>query len=413
MLAMSVSLTVLAPAGLLPQPRAGAAAAAPVLASRRMADGVEILEHGRDALLQAPQYAIAPTPLAVMGGAAGDPAFDLTHMWSAVLLSDGRVATWSGIGSKLLLFRADGTAQRTIGRQGSGPGEFMNATNLRSVAGDTLMLVDGANHRINWILPDRGVVAERSLKERFNRGFWTLAGVLPHGRIVVWNQSNAIGEPDRIVRSSAPIATLSAGDGSFQDIGSVPGQELAMFETRFRGRPRVASLPLRLGLGANVVVWDTLIAAATSARAQIDVRGADGRVVRQVSLPLLRRAVTNAMRSAVIDRELARLRGPLSEGMIDPAESERLAREAPFADSLPPFTDLFVSPDKTLWVVDAFAPGDTAWGAVGIRRDGAIVARVRGAGTAIPMAFGNDRVVLRREDADGVVSLAVHRLVRR
>ena len=97
---------------------------------------------------------------------------------------------------------------------------------------------------------------------------------------------------------------------------------------------------------------------------------------------------------------------------MDPAEDERLAREAPFADSLPAVGELIVGNDGVLWVVDPTVLGIPGWAATGIRRDGAIVGRASGT-NGRPMAFGPGTVLLRREDTDGVVSLVLHRLVPR
>ena len=89
----------------------------------------------------------------------------------------------------------------------------------------------------------------------------------------------------------------------------------------------------------------------------------------------------------------------------------RLARESPFADSLPPYSALFVSPAGVLWVVDAIAPTDGGWTATAFRRDGAIVGRLHVPDAAPPVAIDDERVVVRDEDGDGVVTMRVHRIV--
>ncbi len=117
------------------------------------------------------------------------------------------------------------------------------------------------------------------------------------------------------------------------------------------------------------------------------------------------------MRERAIEQELATLRGPGSERMIDARESERLVREQPFADSLPPYNDLFTTADRTLWVVDAIVPDDTAWTATAFRLNGAMVGRLRVSGSGMALAFDNDRVVVRTTDNDGVVAMEVRRIV--
>lgn len=54
---------------------------------------------------------------------------------------------------------------------------------------------------------------------------------------------------------------------------------------------------------------------------------------------------------------------------------------------------------------------DAAWSATAIRADGAIIGRLRGSGTGRPISFADDRVVIREEDMDGIVTMKIFRLV--
>ena len=99
--------------------------------------------------------------------------------------------------------------------------------------------------------------------------------------------------------------------------------------------------------------------------------------------------------------------------MVDPAESRRIEQINPAADSLPPYSRLLVSPAGTLWVIDASAPGDSTGGATAFRHDGAILGRLSWRGRGTPMAFADDRVVMRETDEDGVVALRVFRILAR
>lgn len=68
--------------------------------------------------------------------------------------------------------------------------------------------------------------------------------------------------------------------------------------------------------------------------------------------------------------------------------------------SLPPYAAFHLSPDRTLWIVDFHATTDTGGAATAL-------------GNGTPTTFDTNRVVMREVDDDGVVSLAVYRLVRR
>ena len=143
---------------------------------------------------------------------------------------------------------------------------------------------------------------------------------------------------------------------------------------------------------------------------EIDRWSAAGKLVSRLAVPVSRRVVTQDMRNAEIKAELDRLASS-PEPPVDPQESIRLMREGPFADSLPSIGPMFTTPDHTLWVVDPIAPSDSTWDATAFTVDGAIAGRLHVAGRGRPVAFGNDRVAIRVEDAKGVTTIRVHRLV--
>ena len=126
-------------------------------------------------------------------------------------------------------------------------------------------------------------------------------------------------------------------------------------------------------------------------------------------MPIPRRAITNEIREAQIAIELARLNAPGSERMVDRAESMRLAREAPFADSLPYFAELMTGSDGTLWAIDAIAPSDTGWTATAFAKDGSILGRLTVQERSMPMSFGANQVIVRTANEDGVTMLKVYR----
>jgi len=270
---------------------AGALTGTPIEGAKSIANGIEQISFDSTALTQAAQWSIATEPLTVAGGVDTDPEYDLTEVWSAVLFSDGAVAAM-GRGSKILVFAPDGKPERTIGRAGEGPREFRSDGNLFLISGDTLLIVDRGNRRVN------------SVTRR-------------------------------------------------------------------------------------------------------------GDFVRQIHANAPRRPVTQYMRDSAIAVELDRMSGSRGEagGMVDVNESRRLAREIPFADSLPSFQQFFVSPNGTLWVLGPTVWGDTGWTATAYNKDGAMIGRLQAPGFARVMAFGDDRVLIRVADADGVVSMRVHRIV--
>lgn len=382
-----------------------------VMPTRRTENGVTILTHDATAFERALRLSLDPVPLAVAGGPDADPAYDLTDARAFSLLADGRIAAFSIGRSRLLVFAADGQAQKSWGGTGQGPAEFRNVSSMIVARGDTLVLPDLGNTRMAWVTPDRGTVRTSSLQGLLpSRSTDRIAGMLPGERAVLFSggrvQPVDLGKRERPPATVALVALQSAG----RVIANVPDLETVGITTRYQGEVRTESATLGFTRRAVVAVWDTLIVTGSGDGYRLDLRNANGRVLQTLSVAVPRRVVSTAMRQDLIDTRLRQM-AEYREPPRDLNESQRLVREAPFADSLPPYHAIFVSPDQTLWVVDGLTPADTAWHATAFRRDGAIVGRLRGVGTSRPVAFGNDRVLVRRIDADGVVALEARRIV--
>jgi hypothetical protein len=384
----------------------------PVMPVTRVVNGVMIREHSASAFARAPQLALDAKPLMVMGGLDGDPAYDLTWAQYVVPLRDGRIVTLSPVGNKLFVWGADGRPQRTIGRTGKGPGEWNAPAGMIALGGDTLFIPDDPNRRLNWVLPDKGVVIDTMAVETFSTRPGQLVGMLPGARMV-FSDAHYIpwSAHDAGARSLALITVARVGGGPAREIARIPDMETVVRETRYGGTVRKEPYIVGLTAFARAIVWDTLVATSGDGY-RIDLRNAMGRVVSAIHVGVARRPVTAAMRAARIAEELKRFDAPGGEGPVNTgrlAESKRLVREQAFADSLPSFALMFVTPGKTLWIVDAIAPTDTGWNATGFRLDGAIIGRLHGSGKGMPVAFGDDRVVVRTQDADGVVGMSVYR----
>lgn len=76
---------------------------------------------------------------------------DLSVVWDARLLPDGRVAVADGLLNTILLFSGSAPPDQ-VGRQGEGPGEFQSLRGL-ALAGDTLVAWDAGASRVTTFLP--------------------------------------------------------------------------------------------------------------------------------------------------------------------------------------------------------------------------------------------------------------------
>ncbi len=343
-------------------------------------------------------------------GGADDVDHDLTHPSNVEILSDGRIVSLSPVGNQLYVFAADGRALRALGKRGSGPGELMAPGGMSRARGDTLVITDGANNRINWLLAMKGFVGSKPYPTDFSGRHLRPRGALRSGELVMSTGGRLQrGVEDSFTRPPASVLVISANGERARNIASVPDFELAAIETRYGGRRNITYMPIRFTRFASVVAWDLAIATGSGEGYRIDLRNSAGVVRSSLRVLRSRRAVTKAMRDSVVAYSLRSLSSQVGE-RVDPAESRRVEEVRPSADSLPPYVNFFVTPNHTLWVVDPRAPGDLTGTATVFRQDGAIIGRLTWKVNGGPIAFGDDRIVVRQTNEDDVVSLVVYRI---
>jgi hypothetical protein len=353
-------------------------------------------------------------PVALATTSASDPEFDLSNVSDVVLLADGRIAAYAEIGAKLLIFGRDGRGERRIGRGGRGPREIQNAANVSLLKGDTLVLLDRGNGKLVFATAAAGVVRETSLGSNAGLSTDIVGGAMPDGSLVLYQSlRRPPASPDARVRARlrAVLFRLDAPPENLLEFASGAYQRV---ETRYRGRVRSELVPVRLFGAAHLALLDTVLVVAPGPAFHLSLRDSRGASIGFVEDTTPRRVVNRAMRNSQVEDELGRLRRAGTEPLLDPRESQRLIREAPFADSVGAIHKMHVSiDDRVLWVVDAIVPGDREWTAIGFFRDGTIYGNVRGAVTkGIPVAFRGNRVALQFEDDEGVARIGVFPLMR-
>lgn len=370
----------------------------------RYQDGeVDVLEFGAEAIARAPVWESRGTPIAtVTDGPGGFAIYDAQEF---VSLADGRFVTMSPNGPELRIFGADGQSSDVIGRSGAGPGEWQSITSIARTHGDTLVFIDPANMRLNFAPTHGGRARSEPLTGRLPLRANRIIGSLGRAGIIVsmLGRTESTQPVGRRTRTSAPVFVLPPDDTA-RRLFSVPDIELEVVETRYGGRRGTEPMPLGFGARTRAVTWGEFVAVATGDDPRVDLYGSDGKLLRSLRLHIQRQPVDDDMRAAEVTRRLDEL-ASYRERPIDPAESRRLIREMPFADSLPPFDGMFVSPGGVLWLTDGRAPGASRWSATALRSDGAIIARLIVEDDGQPVAFGDDRVLMRSVDSDGVVTL--------
>ena len=113
----------------------------PAAHSARDSAGITIVENAAPAWSDAEAWTVSDFPSLVIGTRDGPPETQLFRVRAATRFPDGRIAVANDGTAEVRTFHPDGRHDRTIGRRGSGPGEFQSVMAL-DIEGDTLIVHD-------------------------------------------------------------------------------------------------------------------------------------------------------------------------------------------------------------------------------------------------------------------------------
>jgi hypothetical protein len=375
-------------------------------------DGVLVMRHGADAFERAAQWSLDTVPqLTIDGG----EKFDLSAVYGDVtLLADGRSVVMRSMGGgELILFDAAGAPSRLLARQGEGPGELLEPLAVVLLGADTLVVADASTRRINWFTPDGGLIQSLPAGQSFTGRCLRPAGMLPGRRMIAVGACSSNRRlPDGTLRAETPLVSYGLDFADADTLAMVRGSRMTMIEVEQGGQRFPAMSWVQLAQPTTVAVIDsTIVLGAGDGGYVIDLLHASGVARARIVVERPAQLVNDDLRQRVIDRAIVQRGGASATG----AQLEAIRRQVmlePVADTVAAYQRLLASPSGTVWVIDFPLPGDSTWAATGFRRDGAIVGRISAARTlGDPIWFGDERVILRQEDEDGLVRFGVYRMM--
>ncbi len=272
-----------------------------------------------------------------IGAADGDPEYQFGQIAGLGITSAGEILVLDGQAAHLKVFSPSGEHVRTIGRPGSGPGEFgAGAAGVLVVQGDTVLVPDMGNQRVNRFLPNGEALG--SFRIAFETGIPIQWNVLA-GRAVL--QLRKFPLPNQPVPDTMDQVVMIATDGSVLDtIRSVPaGKTFSMTgdmpEFNFFSAEPAWSITERGSL-----------LYAINSDYRISVYGPDGALQRIITKPFEREPVSESDRSAMTSA-IERL---WREAGLPPQAVEFLKSRIHFAETYPAFLQFMGGPDGSIWV---------------------------------------------------------------
>ena len=280
-----------------------------------------------------------------IGEAAGDPDYQFGQIAGLDATSDGRILVLDNQALHVKVFSADGVFERTIGQGGSGPGEFGPGAALLMVgAGDTVIVPDAGNQRVNVILLGEG--ESTSFPLSFEEGIPMRWQVSNSGILAV--QRRALNLPNQEAVNVDLIAR-QAYDGTIVDTMLTP--------------PRGETFSFGSGLPefhffAPEPTWtllnDGTFVHAVNNEYRINVAGPDASVVRVITMPSEPVPVSEEDKE-IITELIMRL---MEEQGVPPQALDGIRQGITYEDVFPAFTQMRNGPEQSLWVQRIGVPSD-------------------------------------------------------
>lgn len=348
-------------------------------------------------------WAIGTAPALRIGADSSVGVVDFGRVAGALRLSDGSVVVADLDPPGILVFDATGRHRRTVGRAGSGPGEFRYPAVLRPMPEGGFLAVDTELRRVTFFSEEAELVTTRRWPLQVAEAVLFPVGAISTERFI--GTLTASRRPERLgerVRAPVTVVLGQFGAEAFQPVVRVPGDEIIGGVYREHGVATTAAYPLEFGDRTLVAASSELIYVGQRRRPRIDVFDTTGRKLRTISWAAARDPVTEADRQARIAQESAAAAGV--QASPDPGQTwsatEHL-RTVRLPAVAPAFTALMPAVDGDLWVEIDPRPWAPARQYLVFDAAGRLIARASLPRALEPFQVGRDFVLGRWRESGG------------
>jgi hypothetical protein len=309
--------------------------------------GVEIVSNAGQGMWTAADAWTVEEELKI-GTLEGDPDYMFGQVGFLTVDSDGRIYVLDAQAQQIKVYAADGVYEQTIGRRGGGPGELRGATFVLMAAGDTLVVPDLNNFRINRYAPDGASLGSSPIDLQAHGVPLVFAGT-PSGVLVRQEREFAFPGQPEIENPQDAIVTFAA-DGTVLDtlltfpagetirLGGSGGPEFNFFSPE----PTWA------------VSADLKLYYAVNDDYRIGVYNADGELERVIEMPFERQLVAERDKEAL----MTFLEQAWTDAGVPPEAIAQLTSRVSFGEFYPAFASMRAGPEGTIWVQHAQAPSE-------------------------------------------------------
>lgn len=268
-----------------------------------------------------------------IGAADGDSLREFGRVSGIAVNASGQIHVLDRHALQILVFDSDGEFVRTIGRGGGGPGELAGPSTVLIAAGDTILVPDMANQRVQRFLPDGSEAGAFRIP---------LEGGIPLG----WHMR----EDGLLLEELRTLPDARGGERVLLRRRAIDGEvgetlvDMPVGEAMIlrNGEQQMTALAPEPRWAALV---DGRIVTGWNAEYRLDIRSPSGELERVVTKPFERRPFTESHRRAL--REL--FRQQFEDQPPSPA-TDQMIQSLRFADHYPAYAELFGGPEGAIWV---------------------------------------------------------------
>lgn len=273
---------------------------------------------------------------------------------SVARASDGAILVAEASTSSMILFDSNGRFVRRVGGVGRGPADLTGIGTVGFAAGDTLFATTNSPASVSFF------TRNGTLLRRVEVGSLDIPGLGARRQVMAVFASSVVVasmRPDTTARTltgwvdSAQVVLVSLRGTGHRPIGTFPSVAMASHE----GRPQPLWLGPQLAWGQS----DSQLAIGFGATSSIELFDPTGRRLRQQTAPLPAVILDGDDREVFVE-EWVTLWGGRS-GSERAAAAARM-RATAFANELPRFSQVLLSPDGSIWLrrpnaIDAASSG--------------------------------------------------------
>lgn len=163
---------------------------------------------------------ISAEPIALIGGTDGRGAHGLSRVVDVAISPDGSLLAISeGEFSEVRVFSVFGDHIVTIGREGQGPGEFLQGPTIRFLSPDTIVAWDPRQRRVSWFSVGSGtLISEQTIRSPVGRDYRPGRGdFLADGSLITTDRPTfgsvvSVDAHTRLVTPIAPFVSAAPSD---------------------------------------------------------------------------------------------------------------------------------------------------------------------------------------------------------